>query len=172
MFGPKRPVFLVPTSWRSLGVMLPIVDFCSDVPAAQGFLLDKGVYTILDALGASTTIPFGINRRGQIIGTYIEPEGPTAGGITHGFLFDDGVFTTIDFPGPSETELAASTIRARSRASTATPRESPAVFCWTRRATSPRSTPVTPGKQRSSTSTTAARSLAATRSEGRSPTFS
>src|SRR5262245_34291659 len=43
-----------------------IVDFCSDVPAAQGFLLDKGVYTTIEAPGALTSIPFGINNGGQI----------------------------------------------------------------------------------------------------------
>ena len=83
-----------------------VVDFCSDVPSAQGFLLDKGVYTTIDAPTASTTIPFGINNRGQIVGTYIDAGGPSAGGFTHGFLLNEkGVFTTIDFPGPSETEL-------------------------------------------------------------------
>jgi uncharacterized membrane protein len=84
-----------------------VVDFCSDVPAAQGFLFDSGVFTTIEAPGASTTIPFGINSRGQIVGTYIDAGGPTAGGFTHGFLLNEkGAFTTIDFPGPSETELA------------------------------------------------------------------
>jgi hypothetical protein len=55
-----------------------IVDFCSDVPPAQGFLFDNGVYTTIDAPGASTTIPFGINNRGQIVGTYVDAGGPTA----------------------------------------------------------------------------------------------
>jgi hypothetical protein len=43
-----------------------VVDFCSDVPPAQGFLFDSGVFTTIEAPGASTTIPFGINSRGQI----------------------------------------------------------------------------------------------------------
>jgi hypothetical protein len=59
-----------------------VVDFCSDVPAAQGFLLDKGVYSIIDVPGASTTIPFSINNRGEIVGTYVDAGGPTAGGFT------------------------------------------------------------------------------------------
>jgi hypothetical protein len=50
-----------------------VVDFCSDVPPAQGFLFDNGVYTTIDAPDASTTIPFGINNRGQIIGVFRVP---------------------------------------------------------------------------------------------------
>jgi hypothetical protein len=84
-----------------------LFDFCSDVPATLTFVLDKGVYATLAAPGASATLPFGINNRGQIVGAYVDPDGGTAGGFTHGFLFEDGVFSTIDVPGPgpSETEL-------------------------------------------------------------------
>jgi uncharacterized membrane protein len=52
------------------------------------------------------------------------------------------------------------------------PKESPTVFCWTRRVNSSRSMPLKPWKPRSSTSTIAARSSAATPiSKERSPTF-
>jgi probable HAF family extracellular repeat protein len=69
-----------------------IVDFCSDVPPAQGFLLDKGVYTTIEAPGASTTIPFGINNRGQIVGVSFD-------GVRYrGFLLSNGTFTTPATP--------------------------------------------------------------------------
>jgi hypothetical protein len=69
-----------------------IVDFCSDVPAARGFLLDKGVYTTIEAPGASTTIPFGINNRGQIVGVSFD------GVRCRGFLLSHGTFTTPATP--------------------------------------------------------------------------
>src|SRR5262245_14596928 len=82
-----------------------IVDFCRDVPPGHGFLRDKRGFTTLDVRGASLTVVFDINNRGQLVGAYIDAEGPTSGGFTHGFLLDDGVFTTIDVPGPLETEI-------------------------------------------------------------------
>jgi hypothetical protein len=83
-----------------------IVDFCSDVPAAQGFLLDKGVYTTIAAPAASTTIPFSINNGDQIVGAFSDRDqivgrfnDPNNAAGNHGFLLDDGAFTPIDFPG-------------------------------------------------------------------------
>ena len=85
----------------------------------HGFLLDKrrgarrddGVFTTIDHPDAGSepgtgTAVFGINDRGRIVGTYIDP-----GGKGHGFVRDkgrgarrdDGVFTTIDFPGAAST---------------------------------------------------------------------
>jgi hypothetical protein len=89
-----------------------IVDFCSDIPPGHGFVREKkGVFTTIDVPGASLTVVWDINNRGQMVGPYVDAQGPTSGGFTHGFLLDDGVFTTIDFPGPSETELAGSNNR-------------------------------------------------------------
>jgi probable HAF family extracellular repeat protein len=36
----------------------------------HGFVLSKGVYTTLDFPGASDSVAFGLNDRGQIVGTY------------------------------------------------------------------------------------------------------
>ncbi len=41
--------------------------------------------------GATLTTAFGINARGDIVGTYVK------GGVQHGFLFSKGKFTNIDF---------------------------------------------------------------------------
>ena len=61
--------------------------------------LKKGTFTTIDVPGASLTQAFGINPRGDIVGSY------AAGGATHGFLLDKkGTFTTIDVPGASFTE--------------------------------------------------------------------
>ena len=57
------------------------------------------VFTTIDFPGASSTQPWGINRRGDIIGLYI-----SADSTHHGFLLSGGRFTSIDFPGASLTE--------------------------------------------------------------------
>jgi probable HAF family extracellular repeat protein len=63
--------------------------------------LNAGSYTFvtLDVPGAAsgTTETFGINDRGQIVGTYGDFNG------FHGFLYDDAGFTTIDVPGGDYT---------------------------------------------------------------------
>jgi hypothetical protein len=56
-----------------------IVDFCRDLRGeAHGYLLDKGVFTTINAPGVAVTIPFGINNRGRIVGTYVDA-GSTTG---------------------------------------------------------------------------------------------
>jgi hypothetical protein len=72
-----------------------LVNFCGDVSPAQGFLLDKGVFTTIIAQGASYTGPSGINNRGQIVGVVVDTEGRK-----HGLLLDEGVFTIIDVDVP------------------------------------------------------------------------
>jgi probable HAF family extracellular repeat protein len=85
----------------------------------HGFLLDRGrgarrdtgVFTTIDHPDAGSepgtgTAAFGVNDRGRIVGTYIDP-----GGAVHGFVRDkgrrarrdEGAFTTIDFPGAPDT---------------------------------------------------------------------
>ncbi|OFX25741.1 MAG: hypothetical protein A2V77_05505 [Anaeromyxobacter sp. RBG_16_69_14] len=81
-----------------------IVDFCSVTRPAHGFLLDQGMFTAIDAPGATTTVLFRVRNRGQIVGACVLPD-ETPGGTTHGLLVDNGVVKTIDAPGPSETEL-------------------------------------------------------------------
>jgi probable HAF family extracellular repeat protein len=55
----------------------------------------------IDVPGATQTVPFGINARGDIVGQYnVNAPG------SHGFLLQDGVYATIDFPGASGTTAA------------------------------------------------------------------
>ena len=59
-------------------------------PSAQAY-----TYTTIDypSLTTTTTIAWGINARGDVVGEYFD-----AGG-RHGFLLRNGTFTSIDFPG-------------------------------------------------------------------------
>jgi uncharacterized membrane protein len=55
-------------------------------------------YTFDTVPGATATTAWGINSRGDIVGSY------TKDGVTHGFLLSDGVLTTIDYEGAASTE--------------------------------------------------------------------
>lgn len=52
-----------------------------DTVPASGFLWQAGVFLPLDVLGAVSTIPLGINDRGQIVGEYIDASGTHFGFI-------------------------------------------------------------------------------------------
>src|ERR1035437_2537612 len=54
-------------------------------------------FTAIDYPGASQTLATGINKGGDIVGTYV------AAGVTHGFLLSAGKFTSIDYPGATST---------------------------------------------------------------------
>jgi hypothetical protein len=74
------------------------VNFYGDVSPAQGFLLDKGGFTPIEAPGASGTQLLHINNRLQMVGAYGD-----ADGTPHGLLLDKGVVTTIDAPDAINT---------------------------------------------------------------------
>jgi uncharacterized membrane protein len=62
--------------------------------AIRGFLRDaQGAFTPIDAPDAVETQPYGVNNRGQLVGSYADAQQGF-----HGFLLDAGVFTTIDAP--------------------------------------------------------------------------
>ena len=70
-----------------------------------GFYRDKeGNFTTFEPEGAVTTMPTGINARGEVVGrffteTYLDPVGPC-----HGFYRNvDGTMTEISYPGASYT---------------------------------------------------------------------
>jgi hypothetical protein len=64
----------------------------------HGFLYTGGTYTIVDdPLGVHSTLAFGINNAGQIVGSYTDSRGD------HGFLNVGGTYTTIDVPGAADT---------------------------------------------------------------------
>jgi probable HAF family extracellular repeat protein len=62
------------------------------VSASTAFSL---TFTTIDVPGAAWTYAYGINNRGQIVGTFTD----FAGSGYHGFLLDKGSFITIDPPG-------------------------------------------------------------------------
>src|ERR1700674_1945917 len=53
-------------------------------------------YTTIDRPGSTFTEVFGLNNRGDIVGTYSATTPPSD---YHGFLLRDGEFSHIDFPG-------------------------------------------------------------------------
>src|SRR5258708_27416344 len=57
-------------------------------------LADGPTYTTIDFPGAATTLAWGINTRGDIVGGYLN-----ADKSDHGFLLNGGQYSTIDFPG-------------------------------------------------------------------------
>ena len=63
-------------------------------------------FTTIDVPDALSVSAFGINDRGQIVGSYLD-----ASFRNHGFLWNEGVFSTIDFPGAITT--VATGINAR-----------------------------------------------------------
>jgi uncharacterized membrane protein len=60
-----------------------------------------GEFTSIDVPGAAATRAFGINPRGEIVGSYTDRAVPP---VTHGYLLRNGVFTTVDYPGAAATE--------------------------------------------------------------------
>ncbi len=56
-------------------------------------------FTTIDVPNAVSTSAWGINARGDIVGSYID-----GNGRSHGYLLRDGEFTTIDFSASARTE--------------------------------------------------------------------
>jgi hypothetical protein len=69
----------------------------------HGFLMDGGSFATVDAtpLGASDSVPLGINTTGEIVGQFRD-----ASGHSYGFLKNGGDFTSIDPPGSTSTVAA------------------------------------------------------------------
>ena len=58
-----------------------------------------GLFTPIDFPGASSTLAWGINNRGDISGQYVKD------GVTHGFKLAGGQFSTLDYPGSGYTQV-------------------------------------------------------------------
>lgn len=71
-----------------------IVGQYSAPSGSQGFELQGGAFTYPMFPGAVFTGPQGINRNGDLVGTY-----QTTSSTFPGFLYAGGVYTTLDFPG-------------------------------------------------------------------------
>jgi uncharacterized membrane protein len=80
-----------------------IVGNFSDGGFQHGFLLSKGVLTILDFPGASDTNAWGINNVGTVVGYWdiLDADGNPL--ITHGFIWNKGNFKEVDLPGVDNT---------------------------------------------------------------------
>src|SRR5262249_21781010 len=57
-------------------------------------------FVSLDYPGAISTELFGINNRGDVVGSYQNPEN-----FFHGFVYQGGQFTSIDGPGAAFTQI-------------------------------------------------------------------
>ena len=56
-------------------------------------------YTVIEVPRALSTVAWGTNARGDIVGSYVDDSFRA-----HGFLLRDGSFTAIDFPGAQGTD--------------------------------------------------------------------
>ena len=68
---------------------------CAPLLAAQPF-----TFASFDFPGAAATTLWGINNRGDVVGSYENPAN-----YFHGFVYRDGQFTSIDGPGAAFTEI-------------------------------------------------------------------
>lgn len=77
-----------------VGVLTPVPPTPKN--GNRGFLLDDGVYTLIDC-GKDQTEANGINDDGDIVGECTDFSPPAY--HEHGFLLRDGTFYLIDYPG-------------------------------------------------------------------------
>jgi uncharacterized membrane protein len=87
--------------WCLDGVM-PDESVTTLGPSAAAAPAQAGVFETINVPGASGTRAFGINARGDIVGSYTVGSGSAA--VTHAYLLSNGVLTTIDVPGAVNTE--------------------------------------------------------------------
>jgi probable HAF family extracellular repeat protein len=65
-------------------------------------------FTTIDVPDALSVSAFGINDRGEVVGSHLDTSFRN-----HGFLWNEGVLTTIDFPGAIATVAAAINARGQ-----------------------------------------------------------
>jgi uncharacterized membrane protein len=73
----------------------------SGVSSCQAYSFQSGIFSAQILYpGSASTIAYGINDVGEIVGTYSNDE------VTfHGFTLISGVFATVDYPGATDTYL-------------------------------------------------------------------
>ncbi len=104
-------LFSVNSGGISAGGYCPGGTHCDggDLFAAHGYTYDSasGAVTTIDYPGSMSTVAYGINDAGVLVGGFCptRPLCPIGLALTsdHGFLDDHGVFTQLDFPGATET---------------------------------------------------------------------
>jgi uncharacterized membrane protein len=72
--------------------------FDDDIP--HGFMWKNGNFTNITAPDGSTATPTKINNNGDIVGTFVDPNG-----IERGFSLDKGRFTAISHPNTTDTKI-------------------------------------------------------------------
>ncbi len=72
----------------------------------HGFLLHKGIYTLLDVPGAAYTIAAAVNDSNQVVGLYcITVEDCNVPDLkSYGFLYSGGTYTTLTLPNTTGYE--------------------------------------------------------------------
>lgn len=76
------------------GIVVALLAFVVSGLSSSVFAASYSLTTIdVPFAGASFTTPMGINKKGRIVGTYLD------NGRARGFSDDDGEFATIDVPG-------------------------------------------------------------------------
>jgi uncharacterized membrane protein len=92
------------TEARSINDRGDIVGICEDATGSHGFLLHRGIFTLIDHPDAAgPTAAFGTNNRGDVVGRWDLGGNPDGHGALHGYLLRRGRFTTIDPPGSELT---------------------------------------------------------------------
>jgi uncharacterized membrane protein len=76
------------------GVMVGTCYYGVAGALGRGFVLRRGVFTMLNVFGSDGVEAKGINAAGDVVGDYSD-----ARGINHGFLLHDGRYTTLNVPG-------------------------------------------------------------------------
>ncbi len=66
--------------------------------ADHGLELKKNSFSTIDYPGAVQSEPIGINKKGQIVGAFLD-----ANGNYHGYELDKGKYTELDYPGANFT---------------------------------------------------------------------
>ena len=69
------------------------------LPAATAAAVGHGGFATIDYPGAVATFAWGINSRGDVVGSYLD-----SSGIRHGYLLRNGTFGSFDYPGAAWTE--------------------------------------------------------------------
>jgi hypothetical protein len=70
----------------------------------HGFVLEKGVYTLLDYPGAAFTVAVALNDSGEVAGYYCNTTATCDDG-SFGFLYSGGTYTSVAVPGVEFTVL-------------------------------------------------------------------
>ncbi len=107
-FIPLAPTTILGSNWSEAFKINDggdIVGYFQDDNGYRGFLLRKGLLTILDFPGATDTQAFGLNDSGTVAGTWDLYD--AQGNLLYqgGFIWKDGNFTDVAFPGAGDTAI-------------------------------------------------------------------